>query len=462
MATMLKCVLFAILMVEAHSISLENADKNMINRLAEYISSEDCDDSRVDTSSEPTGVPCNCEVFKSDKIPTSVHELRPSDIKVIGAIGDGITAGSSAGSDSILDTLTEYRELSFLAGGQDNVETIVTLPNILKKFNPSLVGFSTERSIGLNVAETGARLNELACQAAELIDMMKSDKRINYEQDWKMVTILVGGNDFCNYCVDKDDATSSDFISAMYEALELLMDEMPRVFINIVSTVNPHDLSTIASQGSVCTTVYMKSCPCVTAGTEIVAQVHTAMEKYQDLLNSLIETGRYEKNDFTVVVQPYLQNQVADKSVEMSLMSQDCINLNKKGQAVYAMGLWRSMFSSIKGKPTDLRTAVNLGSSYSLEGAEIYCPSENQYFVTSTNSGSATFSANSFDTMAVDDSSSSSNGAIVAVSVIGGCICLVAIIAGVIGYRRVRQRQGYSEPEGHPMMSSSAGYTKFS
>lgn len=26
---------------------------------------------------------------------------------------------------------------------------------------------------------------------------------VNFEKDWKLVTIFVGGNDLCNYCIDQ-------------------------------------------------------------------------------------------------------------------------------------------------------------------------------------------------------------------------------------------------------------------
>lgn len=37
-------------------------------------------------------------------------------------------------------------------------------------------------------------------QAQQLIQLMKSDSRVNYENDWKLVTIFIGGNDLCPSC----------------------------------------------------------------------------------------------------------------------------------------------------------------------------------------------------------------------------------------------------------------------
>ncbi|XP_033110898.1 phospholipase B1, membrane-associated-like [Anneissia japonica] len=466
MAT-LRFILFSLLLIKVQCITLNDKDKNMINRLAEYVNSEDCDDVVNTKTTETTGISFDCKVFSSQETLTSVHQLTAADIKVVAAIGDSMTAANGAGSDSITDTLTEYRELSFSAGGQGSLESMVTLPNILKKYNPSLKGFSTTGSIGFNVAESGATTDELTCQVGELIDMMKADSSIDYENDWKVVTIFIGTNDLCHYCLNEEDSSPANYISSMYEGLELLKDEMPRTFVNIVSPTNVYDLSTMASQNSVCTTVYMKSCPCVAAGGAILDKVNEAALKYQGLLSDMIATGRYEKDDFAVVLQPFLQKASMpmnkDGTVDMSLMAADCIHLSQKGQAMYGLALWQSMFQSTSAKATNLQSALRLVSYNSLDGQELACPSEQQFFATNTNSES--MSANAVNTNAVDtdSSSSSSTSVIVAVSLVGGCVCLVAVVFGVMVFRRVRKRQGYSEPDGHPMSSTGGySYTKFS
>ena len=40
-------------------------------------------------------------------------------------------------------------------------------------------------------------------QAIHLVERIKGNPDINYEEDWKMVTIWVGGNDLCRYCDDR-------------------------------------------------------------------------------------------------------------------------------------------------------------------------------------------------------------------------------------------------------------------
>ena len=79
--------------------------------------------------------------------PTSVNELRPGDIDIIAAMGDSITAGNGLVAGSILDVAIENRGMSWSIGGQATWRRFVTLPNILKEFNPQLYGYSLGDSL---------------------------------------------------------------------------------------------------------------------------------------------------------------------------------------------------------------------------------------------------------------------------------------------------------------------------
>ena len=42
--------------------------------------------------------------------------------------------------------------------------------------------------------------SDMASQARELIDRMKNDPKVDFVNDWKVVTILSGNNDLCDSC----------------------------------------------------------------------------------------------------------------------------------------------------------------------------------------------------------------------------------------------------------------------
>lgn len=62
--------------------------------------------------------PCRTEGMRSKKRPKSVHQLRPGDIDIIGAMGDSLTAGIGLGThgNDLLGIYFEDRGKSFSIG----------------------------------------------------------------------------------------------------------------------------------------------------------------------------------------------------------------------------------------------------------------------------------------------------------------------------------------------------------
>lgn len=99
---------------------------------------------------------------RSKSVPKSVHMLRLGDIDVVGAIGDSLTAGNGIFALNELQVLIEGRGASWSIGGQRTWRQFLTLPNILKEFNPKLYGYSVadqansyEKVSRFNVGEVG-------------------------------------------------------------------------------------------------------------------------------------------------------------------------------------------------------------------------------------------------------------------------------------------------------------------
>lgn len=81
-----------------------------------------------------------------------------------------------------------------VAGGQGTWKEFLTIPNILKVFNPKLFGYSYGDSLAtqsfsqFNVAEPGALSRDLVFMTKELVKRIKADKRVNLNEDWKVIT----------------------------------------------------------------------------------------------------------------------------------------------------------------------------------------------------------------------------------------------------------------------------------
>lgn len=50
-------------------------------------------------------------------------------------------------------------------------------------------------------------------QANNLVAKLKADTSINFDEDWKMITLFIGGNNLCAYC---KDVVSSAYYKSSY------------------------------------------------------------------------------------------------------------------------------------------------------------------------------------------------------------------------------------------------------
>ncbi|XP_066282973.1 phospholipase B1, membrane-associated-like [Branchiostoma lanceolatum] len=258
----------------------------------------------------------NCQVpERSPTRPTSVHQLRPEDVDVVGAIGDSLTAGNGALAKTPLGLLTEYRGRSWSIGGDKDVSSVVTLPNILREFNPNIKGFSTQigkadsSDAHLNRAVPGAFSADMAKQAKDLVQRMKDSKEINFEEDWKVVTMLIGFKDLCDFCNDKKLFSAENYRDNIQKALDILHKELPRTFVNVVTVMDMVPLFSELNKGTICQMLHRYFCKCVTsANNDVQTEIQDINHKYQEVTNELVNSGRYDtRDDFTVVVQPFMQ-----------------------------------------------------------------------------------------------------------------------------------------------------------
>ncbi|MBN3291961.1 PLB1 Phospholipase, partial [Polypterus senegalus] len=301
----------------------------------------------------------------SSVAPQSVHALRPADVKVVAAIGDSLTAGNGIGSkpSNVVDVLKQYRGLSWSIGGDKSLETVTTLPNILRKFNPQLTGFSTgtgdasKPGAAFNQAVPGSTAKDLLQQVQKLVTIMKEDKKVNFTQDWKIITVFVGGNDLCDHCHDTIPHSAKNFARQVQAALDILHSEVPRVFVNLVDVLHVIPLRTFHQDSSLkCPTRLVKIlCPCVVKPRENSTELHglaTLNRAYQEALRALVSSGRYDtSDDFTVVLQPFFRDVptplTEDGRPDRSFFSADCFHLSQKSHSQMARALWNNMVREV-------------------------------------------------------------------------------------------------------------------
>ncbi|XP_034169381.2 phospholipase B1, membrane-associated isoform X1 [Pangasianodon hypophthalmus] len=312
------------------------------------------------------GTEMHCEdLSPSNTIPTSVHGVRPADIQVVGAVGDSLTAGNGIASTYLVGVLIQYRGLSWSIGGDNNLSTVTTLPNILREFNPELTGFSVEtgkqnsKQAFLNQAVAGAKSSDLLRQAELLVNRMKTDDRINFYSDWKVITMFIGGNDFCDSCHNPPHYSPENFVKRIQVALDFLHSEVPRAIVNLVEPLHITPLRAMHQDSTLgCPTWLVRIlCSCVVSpedGSEALQDLEDLNRAYQRVLRDLVESGRYDTHsNFTVVLQPFLRDiavPMLDGHPDRSFFSPDCFHLSQKAHTLMARALWNSMLEELGNK----------------------------------------------------------------------------------------------------------------
>ena len=133
-------------------------------------------------------------------------------------------------------------EYHICIGGLETWQTYTTLPNILKNFNPNLVGMSFTTTKGFsktidnyNIAIAAANASHSIKQANYIIKQMQKDPAIDFNTDWKMITVLIGHIDVCLDACKKNHIEVLDTaIGQMRQMLDTLYHGLPRTFVNLM------------------------------------------------------------------------------------------------------------------------------------------------------------------------------------------------------------------------------------
>lgn len=377
----------------------------------------------------------------SSRVPTSVHELRPGDIKAIGALGDSLTTAVGA---KVPDLQTDWRGLSWSIGGDETLEVQATLPNILKKFNPNLFGFSTgssKETAGFNVAERNAAARDMPAQARALVELMRSSSKINFKEDWKLITILVGGRDLCQYCLDKETYSVQNYVKHLQDTLDIFYKELPRVFINMVEVLEFSGLRQITASSSECALTAKKLCPCFLNPEENsseLQEIKRVNRDFQAEALGLINSGRYEqREDFAVVIQPFFRNTLlpldSTSEPDMSFFAADCFHFSVRGYAEMAMALWNNMLEPVGEKQTY--------NNFTHDRSKLRCPNREKPFLsTRSNSGFGNSDLNLEKT-----ESSVPYWAVIVTAVAG--VLLGSLLGWVVSRRRTKKHQHKADTE---------------
>lgn len=285
----------------------------------------------------------------------NVNNLRPGNIRVVASMGDSITAGMSA-KDSTILSMREYRGLAYSIGGDEGV---TTLPNLLESYVPTgyPIGASTGigkrenlKTNGFNAAVSGAINVDMLGQAQWLVQQFKANTKVNYENDWKLVTIWIGSNNLCDVCDKSTGNNGDDFQTQVTTAIQYLYDNVPRVLVNLVANLEISSMYDIDS--GFCGMLHSIACGCVgSSSASDRGDVRAAGLDYQARAKVIAQYFNAKNNtEFAVVVQPFLTNTVI--TLRSQLSGADCFHPSAVSHGYAATALWNNLISPAAQKKT--------------------------------------------------------------------------------------------------------------
>ncbi|KAK3768022.1 hypothetical protein RRG08_045036 [Elysia crispata] len=200
--------------------------------------------------------------------------------------------------------------------------------------------------------------SSFAEQASGLVTKLQADSNVDFDDDWKLITIFLGGNDLCEYC--EYNITPAVYTSNLRVGLDILFNNIPRAFVNLVQVMNV-GLTQTLRKGFISTFVLSSACPCGTfpeseEANELLAEY---TEAYQQAVLDLADSGDYDSDNFTVVAQTFYRNitlpyKDGTDDIDYSFFAIDRFHISKRGNAVSGRGLWNNMFEPVGNKTTNV------------------------------------------------------------------------------------------------------------
>ena len=310
----------------------------------------------VGAAAVPVAAAAACPVLPPrTTTPTRVADLHPCDVAALGAIGDSLTEATNAESSSLLD-MGNFRGVAWSIGGDPGA---ITMPNTLSAacgttpIGPSTTKGSSAGAVpDLNYAVAGAVVQDMPGQAERLVEAtQRAMGATSYASDWKVISVLIGGNNLCLVC---DPKRAQDNDEAVYKrdlgaALDILT-AMPRTVVNVVLSLDYTELAPFKT--SLCSIFLPFVCDCLTTTDADKLDAARAMiKRYNAVTNELIAEFKAKnvREDVAVVVQPFTIDTVM---WEKRLIAVDCFHPSTDGQGYFGLGLWNNMLQPVGSKST--------------------------------------------------------------------------------------------------------------
>jgi phospholipase B1, membrane-associated len=194
--------------------------------------------------------------------------------------------------------------------------------------------------------------------------------------------------------------TPDNYAQYISDALDYLHVNLPRALVNLVLVLDVRNVQKLNSGGNVCKKLHSRTCPCAAFPTgNDSSTLDEWIPQYHQKLLDLVNTGKYDQDDFTVVIQPFMAHTQLPKTtagdIDFSYFAPDCFHFSGKrtvqshsrmntkpgsclgkGHSRAALSLWNNMLEPVGSKQWQWH-----------QEDELQCPTnERPYFFTRRNS----------------------------------------------------------------------------
>lgn len=109
-----------------------------------------------------------------------------------------------------------------------------------------------------------AQSSDTVHQARNLVKRMRSDPNVNMKKHWKLVTYMIGGNDFClDICYfQNQEKVLERMRNDLTLALRIIRENLPRTLVNVVLPPNVKILTNFINRPDECKALHYVECPC--------------------------------------------------------------------------------------------------------------------------------------------------------------------------------------------------------
>ncbi|KAM7118486.1 phospholipase B1, membrane-associated-like [Ciconia maguari] len=287
-----------------------------------------------------------------------IHALRPADVKTVTAIGSlQRTPGSGV-----------YHEDLLQSTGKSLLEVSVeTLAALISSFNPLVLHLPPPP--GTKELTSDSQAIDLLHQAEETVKLMKENQMMDFQNDWKLITVFFSAENPCSSCASTQLKNCIlDNLEKLKAVLDFLYKKVPKAFVNLVDSTELTTSSFACQNYNNASNPDRNQCNCV--GERSTLDDNILRWSYQDAWEKLLESERYDqKDDFTVILQPSLQERnllLRPGRDGFITTSKTQVETLEEDYTFMAVGLWNNMMEPVGRKqPYDFTKTL-----------QVQCPSQ--------------------------------------------------------------------------------------